>query len=323
AGIENADAILIIGSNPRWEAPIVNARIRKASLRGAKIAYIGEELQLNYKAAHLGANASIIVDVLSGKNEFCKVLEGAKYPAIIIGYDALTRNDGVSILCEAENIAEKYNMVQEGWNGFNVLHRAASRVGGLDLDIIPSRDGKDTAGIIKGCAKGEIEVLYLLGADEIDMEALGSAFVIYQGHHGDKGAHRADVILPGAAYTEKEATYVNLEGRVQRSSLAVYPVGEAMGDWQAIKLVAKASSVDFPYNSVAELRDKMVEIAPHFAKIDERAQETIFRAGVAGKVEDTPIVRTVQNFYMSDPISRASRTMAKCVADINGKEEAA
>jgi len=323
SGIENADAILIVGSNPRWEAPIVNARIRKAWMRGAKIAYIGQELNLNYQASHLGDSAVMLEDILAGKNDFSKVLSGAKNPAIIVGYDALTRKDGDAILCEAQNIAEKYNMLRDDWNGFNVLHRAASRVGGLDLDIIPSRDGKDTNGIIAACASGEIEVLYLLGSDEINMESLGKAFVIYQGHHGDKGAHRADVILPGAAYTEKDGTYVNLEGRVQRAYKAVSPVGDAVEDWQIIKRAANAAGLEFVYNSIASLRDKMVEVAPHFAKIDERVNSEMFRVGGAGKIESTPILRMVKNFYMTDPISRASRTMAKCVSDINDEEEAA
>lgn len=323
AGVENADAILIVGSNPRWEAPLINARIRKAWVRGAKIAYIGEELDLNYKATHLGASATVLEEIFSGGNQFSKILSEAKNPAIIIGYDALTRMDGEAILCEAQNISEKYNMLRDDWNGFNVLHRVASRVGGLDLDIIPSRDGKDTSEIIAACKSAEIEVLYLLGADEIDMNALGDTFVIYQGHHGDKGAHRADVILPGSAYTEKNATYVNTEGRVQRAYLAVYPPGEAKEDWQIIQAVARASGVEFPYNSIAELYDKMVEIAPHFAKIDVRNSAEMFRVGSAGKIENTPILRTIQNFYMTDPISRASSTMAKCVSDISTEEEAA
>lgn len=316
SGIENADAILIIGSNPRWEAPIINARIRKAWTKGMKVAYIGQELNLNYKAIHLGEEASILEDILAGKNSFCKILENAKNPAIIVGYDALTREDGDAILCESQNIAEKYKMLREDWNGFNVLHRAASRIGGLDLEILPSRKGKATKEIIKACGKGEIEVLYLLGADEIDMGALGNAFVVYQGHHGDAGAHRADVILPGAAYTEKDATYVNTEGRVQYTYVATFPPGKAKEDWEIIILVAKSSGISLPYNSAGDLRLKMVEIAPHFAKVDECVDTGGHIIGNAGKIENTPILSTLKNFYMTDPISRASRTMAKCVEDI-------
>lgn len=318
SGIENADAILIIGSNPRLEAPLINARIRKAWAKGAKIAYIGEELELNYKAQHLGRTANILEEILAGKNSFSKTLEGAKNPAVIIGYDALVRPDSEAILCEAQNIAEKYKMLREDWNGFNVLHRAASRVGGLDLEILPSRKGKSTSEIIQACAKADIEVLYLLGADEIDMEAIGSVFVIYQGHHGDKGAHRADVILPGSAYTEKDATYVNTEGRVQNSYLAVYPPGEAKEDWKIISLVAKASGKELPYNSTGDLRIKMIEIAPHFAKVDECVDAEIHIVGSAGKIDGTPISSTLKNFYMTDPISRASKTMAQCVDEVSG-----
>ncbi len=320
SGIENADVILIVGSNIRWEAPLINARIRKAWARGAKIAYIGAELNLNYTATHLGENASILEEILTGKNEFSKVLENSKNPAVIVGYDALIREDGAAILCEVQNIAEKYNMLRDDWNGFNVLHRAASRVGGLELDIIPSRKGKATRQIIKSCASGEIEVLYLLGADEIDMDALGDVFVVYQGHHGDKGAHRADVIFPGAAYTEKNATYVNTEGRVQRAYLSFYPPGEAKEDWQIIKMLATKAGKDFSYNSIAEIRARMVEIAPNFAKIDECVKAEMFRVGGAGKIEATTIAATLKNFYMTDPISRASKTMAMCKEEVLGEK---
>lgn len=323
SGIENADAILIVGSNPRWEAPLVNARLRKAWLKGAKIAYIGEEIKLNYNAAHLGDSTSVIEDVLEGKSEFCKILSEAKNPAVILGYDALVLNEAEAILCLVQNIAEKYNMRRDDWHGFNVLHRAASRVGGLDLDIIPSRDGKDTNGIINACANGKVEVLYLLGADEIDTAALGDTFVIYQGHHGDKGAHRADVILPGCAYTEKDGTYVNLEGRVQRAYKAVEAPGDAKEDWQIVEMVARAAGQEFAYKSIAQLRTKMVEIAPHFAEVDACVKAEMFKVGTVSKVKAVKIASTFKNFYMTDPISRASKTMSKCVSDITGKEEAA
>lgn len=323
AEIEEADAILIVGCNPRIEAPLVNSRIRKASINGAKIAYIGADVKLNYSVENLGASARILEEILNDSHEFSKVLASSERPAVIIGYDALLRDDALNILCEVQNIAEKYNMVKEGWHGFNVLHRAASRVGGLDLGIIPSRGGKTTKEILAASETGEIEVLYLLGADEINLSPSKKAFVIYQGHHGDKGAHMADVILPGAAYTEKEGTYVNLEGRVQRGYMAVQPPGEAKADWQIIELIAKSLDRVFPYNSLAELRSKMVEIAPHFAELDVVVEAEMFSVGEAGKINSAPITATFLDFYMSDPISRASKTMARCKSDILGEREEA
>ena len=207
-------------------------------------ASIGEPLDLNYRYEHLGAGPETLQRIAEGAGDAAKVLDGAKNPMIVVGMGALARPDGAAVLAASRQVAERYGMVRDGWNGFNVLHRAAARVGGLDIGFVPGPGGRDVDGILDGAAKGEIDVVYLLGADEIDMARLGKpgegAFVIYQGHHGDAGAHRADVILPGAAYTEKNGLYVNTEGRPQRGFRAVFPPGEAREDWKILRALSEA-----------------------------------------------------------------------------------
>ena len=228
---------------------------------------------------------------------------------LILGQGALMRSDGEAVLATARYIAEEYNLIQEDWNGFNILHTAAARVGGLDLGILSSGG---VANIIDGCMSGRIKVLYLLGADELDMNKLGNAFVIYQGHHGDAGAHRADVILPGVAYTEKNATYVNTEGRVQRTHLAVFPVGEAKEDWAIIRALSEVLGHKLSYDSLPQIRKRMVEINKIFKDDDQATGGRWGKFGSKGKLESSDFVSPIRNFHMTDPISRASDTMAQC-----------
>jgi NADH-quinone oxidoreductase subunit G len=231
---------------------------------------------------------------------------------LVLGQGALARPDGAAILAAALALAESCGMVKEGWNGFNVLQRAAGRVGGLELGVVPGPGGRDVAGILDGASRGEIEIVYLLGADEIPMERLGRAFVIYQGHHGDAGAQRADVILPGAAYTEKDGTYVNTEGRVQQAYRAVFPPGEAREDWAVLRALSEVIGKRLPYDSLADLRRWLYASHPRLARLDypEPADWTAF--GAAGAVDSRPFAYPLANFYMTDPISRASETMAAC-----------
>ncbi len=312
AGIEQADALLILGSNPRTEAPILNARIRKRFAHGLPVAVIGTETDFSYKVEHLGNHADLISKIADGGHPFATVLKNAKKPMIIVGMGALARSDGAAILAAARQAAETCGMIKDGWNGFNVLHTAAARVGGLDLGFVPGMSGKNTRGIMEGAGKGDIEVVYLLGVDEIDTARLGNAFVIYQGHHGDRSAHRADVILPGAAYTEKDGTYVNTEGRVQEALRAVFPPGEAREDWSIIRALSEVLGKTLPYDTFKALRARLATIDPNFASVDQVKPATWGNFGTAGAIASSAFDYPVKNYYMTDPISRASRTMAQC-----------
>ena len=319
AGIEEADALLLIGCNPRKEAPVLNARIRKRWLRGGmKIASVGAQADLTYRHENLGDSTAILSAIEDGSHPFAQVLKDAKKPAIIIGQGALCRADGEVILGVAYRIATATGVHADGWNGFNVLHTAAARVGGLDLGFLPGQGGRDVEGILAGAESGEIEVVYLLAADEIDTERLGKAFVIYQGHHGDAGAHRADVVLPGAAYTEKSGTYVNTEGRVQTTQLAVFPPGEAKEDWKILRALSETLGHPLPYDSLAQVRARLAEVNAVFAKTDDvtPAEWTVF--GVLGGLSSDPLESVIDNYYMTDSVSRASPTMAECTATFVG-----
>jgi NADH-quinone oxidoreductase subunit G len=313
AGIEKADAILLIGTNPRWEAALVNARIRKRYLMGGlKVGVIGQQLDMTYPTTYLGAGPQTLQDVVDGKHAFSDVLKEAKRPMLILGAGVLRRADGPAIHALARQLAESFNLIQEDWNGFNVLHTAAARVGGLELGFLPGQGGKATADILSAASAGQIDVVYLLGADEIDTAKLGKAFVIYQGHHGDRGAHRADVILPGAAYTEKNGLYVNTEGRVQMARMAAFPLGEAREDWKIIRALGEQLGVKLPYDSLSQVRKRLAETSPVFRSIEALVAAEWGSFGRAGTIDNAPFGPVIENYYMTDPISRASATMAKC-----------
>ncbi len=312
-GLEQADALLVIGADPRVEAPIVNARIRKRYRESAlEVALIGQAVDLTYSYQHLGEGPEPLVGLADGSHPFAAVLKAAKNPVVILGAGALARADGLALQALVRQVVEANEVVREGWNGFNVLHLAAARVGGLDIGFLPGAGGRDTRSILEGAQAGEIEVVYLLGADEIDASRLGKAFVIYQGHHGDRGAHRADVVLPGAAYTEKNATFVNTEGRVQRARQALYPVGEAREDWKIVRALSERLGCTLPYDNLAQVRGRMAAANPVFAGGEELVAAPWQAFGTAGAVDPAPFAPVIENFYMTDPISRASVTMAKC-----------
>ena len=313
AGIEDADACLIIGSNPRREAPVINARIRKRYLMGGfKAGLIGEAVDLSYAHDYLGAGPESLSQIADGSHAFAKILEDAKNPMLILGQGVLMRSDGAAILAMARAIAEKFGMVRDDWNGFNVLHTAAARVGGLDLGFTPGPKGRDVAGILDAAAAGDMDVVYLLGADEVDTAKLDKAFVIYQGHHGDSGAHAADVILPGAAYTEKNATYVNTEGRVQQANMAIFPPGDAREDWTIIRALSAVTGHPLPLDNLAQVRQRMAVINSVFDGGDEIASSAWGDFGSKGDLQAGGFASPIENFYMTDPISRSSETMAKC-----------
>src|SRR5438477_121609 len=258
AGIERADVCLLVGANPRWEAPLVNARLRKRYLRGGfRVAAIGPTHDLTFPVERLGEGGEALNAVARGEGAWAEVLRAAKAPMIVLGQGALARLDGARVLGAGRGIADACGVARPEWNGFNVLHHAAARVGGLDLGFVPGPGGRDVAGILEGCRSGAIEILYLLGADEIDLSDIGSAFVVYQGHHCDRGAARADVVLPGCAYTEKDAIYVNTEGRVQLARKAVFPPGEAREDWAILRALSGALRRPLSFDSLSELRHMM------------------------------------------------------------------
>lgn len=326
-GIEQADFCLLVGTNPRWEAPLVNTRIRKNYLlNGLPVALLGPFHELGYPVDYLGNAPQVLEDILDGKHPLCDSLKKAKYPMLILGQGALRRKDGGHILYLVHQIAEKYRFVHheksgilDYWNGFNVLQTAASRAGGLDIGFVPGTGGYNTNGILKAAAAGKLKAVYLLGADEVDMTAFQSTFMIYQGHHGDLGAQHADVILPGAAYTEKSGTYVNTEGRVQRTLKAVTPPGDAKEDWKIIRALSEKLGHTLPYNTLEDVRARLVEVNPLFEELDTIQRSPWIPFGKKGKLSSEPFEPIIENFYMTDPISRHSPTMAKCTREMGGR----
>ncbi|MHC3126519.1 NADH dehydrogenase [Brevundimonas sp. GN22] len=307
-GIENADAILIVGANPRVEAPLLNARIRKAWLTGrTEVGVIGQQVDLTYDYAYLGEGSKTVGKLPKAATEF---LTKAERPAIIVGMGALVDENGAAVLNALGAIAKKVGVVKDGWNGFNVLHTAASRVAGLDMGFLPSEGGLAVADMLK---PGALDVLFLLGADEVN--ASGSdAFRVYLGSHGDRGAHSADVILPGAAYTEKSGLYVNLEGRVQLAERAVFPKGEAKEDWAIVRALSERAGQTLPYDTLDQLRTKLMSDVPTFGRIDYLAPSASFDVaslGTKGDVGDTAFVSPIADPYLTNPIARASETMAE------------
>ena len=317
AGIEDADVCLLVGTNPRWEAALVNARLRKRYLAGGfRVFGVGPERDLTYRVEQLGNGPETLAALEDGSHEVSRMLLSAERPMLILGQGALARSDGAVVLGTARRIAERSGMIQDDWNGFNVLHTAAARVAGLDLGLVPGSGGRDVAGIIDGAARGDIETVFLLGADEIDTGGMGDAFVVYQGHHGDAGAGRANVVLPGAAYVEKNATWVNTEGRVQIGQRAAFPPGEAREDWAIIRAMSAAVGHVLPYDDLGAVRARMAEIAPGFARPDSLTPEPWGEFGADGSMDDVPFASPISDFYMTDSICRASETMAECSAQI-------
>ena len=313
AGVEEADFILLVGSNPRLEAPVLNARIRKAYLEnGLQVAAIGVPSALTYPVQWLGESAALLASLADGSHELSEKLSKAERPMIILGQAALARADGAAIHAMARSAAQKFGMVKEGWNGFNVLHTAAGRVGALEAGFVPQAGGKDLHGILSGIEEGEIRLVYLLNADELDMRYLGDAFVIYQGHHGDAGAHRADVVLPGAAFTEQDAIFVNTEGRAQYAFAAANPPGDAKADWKILRALSDHLGRALAYDTLEQLREKIHARGGAFAQMGERLPATPSASGERGDISGEAFYYPVLNYYMTDPISRNSKTMAEC-----------
>ncbi len=317
-GIEQADAVLIVGANPRFEASVLNTRIRKRFRAGPlPIGVIGEMGDLRYEYEQLGAGTETLKDLAEGNGKFFQALKKAKRPLIIVGQGALARTDGAAVLGQAARLAVAVGAAAQEWNGFAVLHNAAARVGGLDIGFVPGEGGKDVAGMT-----ADSDVLFLLGADEIDMGRINSGFVVYIGTHGDAGAHRADVILPASAYTEKSGTYVNTEGRVQMTNRAGFAPGEAREDWAIIRALSDVLGKKLPFDSLAQLRARLYGEFPHLARVDRieagDAADLARVAKLGGRLAKGAFTSPVRDFYLTNPIARASAVMAECSALAKG-----
>ncbi len=311
AGVEKADAVLIIGANPRTEAPLLNARLRKAWLGGAsEIGLIGDQAELTYDYNWLGAGSKTLAKLPKAALD---ALMKAERPAIIVGGGALAGEGGPAVLNAIGALAKKVGVVSEGWNGFNVLHTAAARVAGLDMGFVPGDGGLTVAGMLKPDA---LDVLFLLGADEVNPTA-SKAFRVYLGSHGDRGAHGADVVLPGAAYTEKSGLYVNTEGRVQMAERVVFPKGQAKEDWAILRALSAKVGQTLPYDTLDALRTKLMADHPTFGRIDYLPTPAAFDVGSLGKkgdLGDVVFTSAVRDPYLNNPITRASVTMAELSA---------
>ena len=316
AGIEEADAILIVGALPRRESAVLNSRIRKQWREtGLPIGYIGEAgHDHRFDVTHIGAGPDTLGTIAD--HSFMEKLREAERPLVIIGMGALMREDGPAVMARVAALADEIGALSDDWCGVNVLHTAASRVGGLDVGFVPGEGGLGARAAVR-----EADILFLMGADELDLrDRKAGQTLIYIGHHGDAAANAADIILPGAAYTEKSGTYVNLEGRVQMTNRAVFAPGEAKEDWAILRALSDVLGHRLPFDSLAQLRAKLYEAHPHMARIDEIAEDETaldsLRAMADGSasMSSEPFRPAVENFYLTNPILRASKIMADCAA---------
>jgi NADH-quinone oxidoreductase subunit G len=317
AGIDAADALVIVGSNPRKEAPILNARIRKRWRAGKfPVGVIGPKADLTYTYDYLGAGPETLASL--SRHSFAETLRQAQHPIVLVGAGALARGDGAAVAALAAKAAIDFGAVKDGWNGFSVLHSAASRVGALDLGFIPA-PGALTARQM--AVFGTLDVLFLLGADEIDIAQ--GAFVVYIGTHGDRGAMRADVVLPGAAYPEKSSIYVNTEGRAQMATRASFPPGDAREDWAILRALSDVLKNRLPYDSLSALRQALYKAYPHFLRIGQiapgDAADLQKLAGLGGNADKVAFISSAEDFYFTNPIARASAVMAECSALAQGR----
>lgn len=314
AGLDKADLCLTIGANIRHIAPVLNARIGLLQRDGKlKVARIGNIDNQTYPIIELGSNPNIIREIISGKHKFAEELKQAKHPVIIIGDGVYGRSDGYALLSLIHEMVDKYRIVRDDWNGFNILHNHASMVGSLDIGFSPVHGGYGTAEIIQKVESAEIKLLYLLGSDEIDINKIKSSFVVYQGHHGDSGASVADVIFPATSYTEKDAIYVNFEGRPQYTKAATKPLGQAKEDVRIIMDLADSLGHNLGVNNLAEVRAKLAQEFPIFANISEIVASGLVKFTSKDTLLSQDIATQPINYYMTNSISRASVTMAKCL----------
>uniref|UniRef100_A0A2P2JI87 NADH dehydrogenase n=1 Tax=Rhizophora mucronata TaxID=61149 RepID=A0A2P2JI87_RHIMU len=307
SGLEKADAFLLVGTQPRVEAAMVNARIRKTvRASNAKVGYIGPPTDFYYDYQHLGTGPETLIEIVEGRNPFCSTIKNAKNPAIIVGAGLFERNDKDAIFAAVESLVEQGNFVRPDWNGFNVLLLNAAQAAALDLGLLPeSSQSFESA-----------KFVYLMGADDVNLDKVPSdAFVVYQGHHGDHGVYRANVIFPAAAFSEKEGTYENTEGCAQQTLPAVPTVGDARDDWKIIRALSEVAGAQLPYDTPGAIRSRIKTVAPNLLSVDEREPATFWaslKPKTNQKMSLTPFKAAVENFYMTDSITRASKIMAQC-----------
>ncbi|MQM03656.1 hypothetical protein Taro_036446 [Colocasia esculenta] len=311
SGLEQADLFLIIGSQPRVEAPMVNARIRKTvRATQAKVAYIGPRADFNYDHQHLGTGPKTLLEIAEGRHPFCSTLASAKNPVIIVGAGLFEREDKDAIVSVVETIAKHGNVVRSDWNGLNVLLLNAAQAAALDLGLIPDPDYKLESA----------KFVYLMGADDVSLDSIPKdAFVVYQGHHGDRGVFRANAILPSSAFSEKEGTYENTEGCAQWTVPAVPTVGDARDDWKIIRALSEVAGRCLPYDTLAGVRARIGTVAPNLLHIDDREPATPFiglKPESQQQVSLAAFGTTIENFYMTNAITRASKIMAQCSATL-------
>jgi NADH-quinone oxidoreductase subunit G len=317
AGIDAADALLIVGSNPRKEAAILNARIRKRWRAGNfPIGLIGPKADLTYTYDYLGAGTETLADI--ARHSFADGMRKAQRPLLLVGAGAFARADGSAIASLAAKAAADLGVIKDGWNGYCVLHGAASRVGALDLGFVPGEGGLTARQM---AAPGSLDAVFLLGVDEIDIAP--GTFAVYIGTQGDRGAMRADVVLPGAAYPEKSATYVNTEGRVQMATRASFPPGDAREDWAILRALSDVLGKKLPYDSLGQLRQAIFKAHPHLMRAGEiapgDAADLTKLASFGGNTDKAPLLSSVDNFYFTNPIARCSAVMAECAAIASGR----
>jgi len=313
-GIDETDLLIFIGTNPKTENPVLNARIRKANMvNGLDIAVIGPANNLTYDYTHLGNSLQTLKELADGTHPFCERLNAAELPMIIVGNETLAREDGKAVENMINDLASKTNLINEaeGWNGVNILHTEASRVGALDLGVVPQHS-------IDGNAK----VVFLLGADNFRHEDIPEdAFVIYMGTSGDEGVYYADLILPTSSYLERSGTYVNMDGRVQQTRAAITPPGFARDDWMVLRALSEEMGTPLPYDSLDEVRTRLAELAPHLVRYDHIESGSFDRVSLRDTgdrtLTDSLLTDAVDNFYMTDPISRNSHIMARCSRELN------
>ena len=316
--IESADAILLVGSNPRWEAAVLNARIRKAYIENnCKIALIGPKIDLTYNYTHLSDSLEHI-NKLTDKTDFGKILKDSKNPLIIIGTSAINNTDGSMILQSCASLAKKIQK-NSNVNPLNILNQDVSRVGALELKFYNKEFDFDYHSKLKKYLSKKKPVVFLMGLDEIDVSILKDSFVIYMGHNGDRSASVADIILPTPAYTEKSSTYMNIEGRVFQTTKCYNPLGDAKEEWKIFRALSDTINKKLNFNNLSELRKEIISSFSQFAHLNEINPIKKISFGKIHKIKNIKINYNIENFYMNDSISRSSETMALCTKDILSK----